>query len=157
MKKNCFPEGFLWGGAIAANQAEGAWNVDGKGMSTADVMPFQDPKDIEQLKDIHGLSDVTDAMIEAAKKSDDENLYPRRHGIDFYHRYKEDIALFAEMGFKVFRFSIAWSRIFPRGDEEQANKAGLAFYSDVINECLKYNIEPLITLSHYEPPLYLCT
>ena len=155
--KKTFPEGFLWGGAIAANQAEGAWNVDGKGPSTADVTPFKDPKDLEQLKDIHGLSDVTDEMIEKALGSDDENAYPRRHGIDFYHRYKEDIALFAEMGFKVFRFSIAWSRIFPKGNEEKPNEAGLAFYNDVIDECLKYQIEPLITLSHYEPPLYLCT
>ncbi len=157
MQEKRFPEGFLWGGAIAANQAEGAWNVDGKGPSTADVTPFKDPKSLEALKDIHGLSDVTDEMIAEALASDDESKYPRRHGIDFYHRYKEDIALFAEMGFKVFRFSIAWSRIFPKGNEEAPNEKGLAFYSDVIDECKKYGIEPLITLSHYEPPLYLCT
>ena len=157
MSEKRFPEGFLWGGAVAANQCEGAWNVDGKGPSTADVTPFKDPQSLDQLKDIHGLSDVTDEMIKEALQSDDENAYPRRHGIDFYHRYKEDIALFAEMGFKVFRFSIAWSRIFPKGNEKQPNEAGLAFYNNVIDECLKYHIEPLITLSHYEPPLYLCT
>lgn len=129
-----FPENFLWGGAVAANQCEGAYNVDGKGLSIQDVLP-------------HGLrSPRTD-------KPTSDNL--KLEGIDFYHRYKEDIALFAEMGFKVFRTSIAWSRIFPHGDEETPNEAGLKFYDDLFDECRKYGIEPLVTISHYETPLYL--
>lgn len=152
-----FPEGFLWGGAVAANQCEGAWNVDGKGPSAADVQLFRDPKSLAELKDTHGLLAINDEMIAQALASDDETRYPKRHGIDFYHRYKSDIALLAEMGFKAFRFSIAWSRIFPRGDEETPNEAGLAFYDKVIDECRSHGIEPVITLSHYEPPLALCT
>ncbi len=129
-----FPEEFLWGGAVAANQCEGAYNVDGKGLSIQDLMP----------KGIVGP--VSDAPTE-------DNL--KLVGIDFYHRYAEDIKLFAEMGFKTFRLSIAWSRIFPKGDELEPNEAGLAFYDKVFDECLKYGIEPLVTLSHYETPLHL--
>lgn len=129
-----FNEGFLWGGAIAANQCEGAYNEDGKGLSIQDIMP-------------HGIvGPISDGPVE-------ENL--KLVGIDFYHRYKEDIRLFAEMGFKTLRFSIAWSRIFPNGDEETPNELGLKFYDNVIDECLKYGIEPLVTLSHYETPLHL--
>lgn len=129
-----FNEGFLWGGAIAANQCEGAYNEDGKGLSIQDIMP-------------NGIvGPISDGPVE-------ENL--KLVGIDFYHRYKEDIRLFAEMGFKTLRFSIAWSRIFPKGDEETPNELGLKFYDNVIDECLKYGIEPLVTLSHYETPLYL--
>ena len=130
-----FPDNFLWGGALAANQCEGAYNVDGKGLSQQDIMP----------RGVQG-------PVTSEPTSDNLKLI----GTDFYHRYKEDIALFAEMGFKVFRFSIAWSRIFPLGDEKEPNELGLAFYEKVIDECLKYNIEPLITLSHYEIPLHLC-
>ncbi|MEL4503444.1 glycoside hydrolase family 1 protein [Luteococcus sp. H138] len=129
-----FPDGFLWGGAVAANQYEGAYLTDGKLPSIQDVMP-------------KGI---------AAPPTDEptpDNL--KLEGIDFYHRYAEDIALFAEMGFKVFRFSIGWSRIFPKGDETEPNEAGLAFYDRVIDECEKHGIEPLITLSHYETPLHL--
>ncbi|WP_414632224.1 glycoside hydrolase family 1 protein [Clostridium sp. UBA1652] len=129
-----FPDDFLWGGAIAANQCEGAYLEDGKGLSIQDIMP----------RGIVGS--VSDGPIES-------NL--KLIGIDFYHRYKEDIKLFAEMGFKTFRFSIAWSRIFPKGDEKEPNEAGLKFYENVIDECLKYGIEPLVTLSHYETPLHL--
>ncbi|MCL6746525.1 family 1 glycosylhydrolase [Kosakonia sp. R1.Fl] len=132
-----FPKDFLWGGAIAANQAEGAWNEDGKGPSIADV--------------VRGgiASGKHDAVI-------DPNLYYASHdAVDFYHRYKEDVALFAEMGFKCFRTSIAWSRIFPRGDETTPNEAGLAFYDSLFDELRKYGIEPVITLSHYETPLAL--
>ncbi|TCC15034.1 glycosyl hydrolase family protein [Kosakonia quasisacchari] len=132
-----FPKDFLWGGAIAANQAEGAWNEDGKGPSIADV--------------VRGgiASGKHDAVI-------DPNLYYASHeAVDFYHRYKEDVALFAEMGFTCFRTSIAWSRIFPRGDETTPNEAGLAFYDALFDELLKYGIEPVITLSHYETPLAL--
>ncbi|PUW21602.1 6-phospho-beta-glucosidase, partial [Cronobacter sakazakii] len=132
-----FPDNFLWGGAIAANQAEGAWNADGKGPSIADV--------------VRGgiASGKHDATIDPAL------YYASHEAIDFYHRYKEDVALFAEMGFKCFRTSIAWSRIFPRGDEQTPNEAGLAFYDALFDELLKYGIEPVITLSHYETPLAL--
>ena len=129
-----FPVDFLWGGAVAANQCEGAYDEDGKGWSTQDLAP----------KGIVGP--ITDHPTE-------DNL--KLQGIDFYHRYKEDIALFAEMGFRVFRFSIAWSRIFPNGDEEVPNEAGLAFYDDLIDECRRHGMEPLVTLSHYETPYHL--
>lgn len=151
-----FPKGFLWGGATAANQFEGGWKEGGKGVSVSDVALFKDPKSLKELLDIHGNCDITDEMIETALNSDDEVYYPKRHGIDFYHHYKEDIALFAEMGFKTFRLSIAWSRIFPRGDEDKPNEEGLQFYDDVFDECAKYGIEPLVTMSHYEPPLAFC-
>lgn len=129
-----FPEGFLWGGAVAANQCEGAYKEDGKGLSIQDVLP----------RGIRG--ERTSVPTEDNKKL---------AGIDFYHRYREDIRLFAEMGFKVFRTSIAWSRIFPNGDETEPNEKGLEFYDRVFDECHKYGIEPLVTISHYETPLYL--
>ena len=129
-----FPDNFLWGGATAANQFEGAYNEDGKGLSIQDVMP----------KGIMG-------SITEEPTSDNMKLI----GIDFYHRYKEDIKLFAEMGFKTFRMSIAWSRIFPNGDELEPNEKGLEFYDKVFDELAKYGIEPLVTLSHYETPLHL--
>lgn len=129
-----FPEGFLWGGATAANQLEGAYDEDGKGLSIQDVMP-------------KGI------MAPPVEGPTPDNL--KQVGIDFYHRYAEDIALFAEMGFTVFRFSIAWSRIFPNGDEETPNEEGLAFYDRVLGELEKHGIEPLVTISHYETPLHL--
>ncbi len=132
--KSKFPKNFLWGGALAANQCEGAYDEDGKGLSVQDVMP-------------HG---IRGAVTEAPTV---DNL--KLEGIDFYHRYKEDIKLFAEMGFKVLRTSIAWSRIFPNGDDEIPNEKGLEFYDNLFDECLKYGICPLVTLSHYEPPLAL--
>ena len=155
--KKTFPEGFLWGGATAANQCEGGWNEGGKGLSASDVYPFRDPKTAEELLDIHSNCDVTDDIIKQALATDDTSLYPKRHGADFYHRYKEDIALYAELGFKVYRMSIAWSRIFPNGDELEPNEEGLAFYDKVFDECAKYGIEPLVTMCHYEPPLKFCT
>ena len=129
-----FPKNFLWGGAVAANQCEGAYQEDGKGLSVQDVLP----------RGIRGSR---------TKLPTEENL--KLEAIDFYHRYPQDIKMFAEMGFKVFRTSIAWRRIFPKGDEEQPNEAGLEFYDRVFEECRKYGIEPLVTLSHYETPLYL--
>lgn len=129
-----FPENFLWGGAVAANQCEGAYLEDGKGLSVQDVLP-------------HGIRGSR------TQAPTDDNM--KLAGIDFYHRYKEDIRLFAQMGFKVFRTSIAWSRIFPKGDETEPNEAGLAFYDRLFDECHKYGIEPLVTISHYETPLYL--
>ncbi|WP_029068999.1 glycoside hydrolase family 1 protein [Jonesia quinghaiensis] len=129
-----FPQTFLWGGATAANQIEGAYQDGGKGLSIQDVTP-------------RGI------MSDRVEKPTPDNL--KNIGIDFYHRYAEDIALFAEMGFTVFRFSMAWSRIFPNGDEETPNEEGLAFYDRVLDELEKYGIEPLVTLSHYETPLHL--
>ena len=129
-----FPDGFLWGGAVAANQCEGAYLEDGKGLSVQDVLP-------------KGLSGPS------SEEPTEDNM--KLIGIDFYHRYKEDIKLFAEMGFKVFRTSIAWSRIFPNGDESEPNENGLQFYDDLFDECHKYGIEPLVTISHYETPLML--
>ena len=128
-----FCDNFLWGGATAANQCEGAYDEDGKGLSIQDVLP-------------KGFGKRTEVPTS-------DNLKLR--GIDHYHRYKEDIKLFAEMGFKVYRFSIAWSRIYPTGEEEMPNEKGLEFYDHVIDECLKYGIEPLVTISHYETPLAL--
>ena len=138
-----FPKGFLWGGATAANQIEGGFGEGNKGLNIADVLPGG--KERLEILSKPGF----DFEIRPDK------YYPNHEAIDFYHRYKEDIALFAEMGFKVFRMSIAWSRIFPKGDELEPNEAGLAFYDDVFDELLKYGIEPVVTISHYEMPLYL--
>ena len=133
-----FREDFLWGGAVAAHQCEGAWQEGGKGISCSDVETAGD--------NVTGAPRrLTDGIIEGED-------YPNHVGVDFYHRYKEDVALFAEMGFKAFRTSIAWTRIFPRGDEKEPNEEGLKFYDDLFDECHKYGIEPVITLSHFELP-----
>ena len=134
-----FRKDFLWGGAVAAHQLEGAYDRDGKGLSIMDVVTGGD---------VNTRRRITGEILKG------EN-YPNHEAIDFYDYYKEDIRLFAEMGFKCFRTSIAWTRIFPNGDEEQPNEAGLKFYDDMFDECLKYGIEPVITLSHFEMPLYL--
>ena len=134
-----FPENFLWGGATAANQFEGGYREGGKGLSTADVMTGGTHTEARRITPI--LEEGT--------------YYPSHEAIDFYHRYKEDIALFAEMGFKTFRMSINWTRIFPNGYELEPNEEGLKFYDDVFAELKKYNIEPLVTISHYETPFGL--
>lgn len=134
-----FPKGFLWGGAVAANQCEGAWNICGKKESICDHLT---------AGSIHKNRKFTSNILA-------EENYPSHEAVDFYHHYKEDIALFAEMGFKVFRLSIAWSRIFPNGNDEMPNEEGLQFYDDVFDECHKYGIEPLVTLSHFEIPYHL--
>ena len=131
------PKNFLWGGA--ANQFEGGYREDGKGLSTADVMT--------------GGTHTTPRRI--TPKLEEGTYYPSHEAIDFYHNYKEDIRLFAEMGFNVFRMSINWTRIFPNGDELEPNEEGLKFYDDVFAELKKYNIEPLVTISHYEMPFGL--
>ena len=134
-----FPDNFLWGGACAANQFEGAWDVDGKGPSIPDMCTNGTHTQSKWLTDhIH-----------------EDRFYPSHEAIDFYHHYEEDIALFAEMGFKVFRTSINWTRIYPTGMEAEPNEAGLAFYDRVFDCCLKYGIEPLVTISHYELPYAL--
>ena len=130
---------FLWGGAVAANQLEGGWNKGGKGVSVIDVM----------TAGANGVPrEITDGVIPGKN-------YPNHEAIDFYGHYKEDTKLFAEMGFKCFRTSIAWTRIFPNGDDEQPNEEGLRFYDDMFDELLKYGIEPVITLSHFEMPYHL--
>jgi len=150
--KPTFPADFLWGGAIAANQAEGAWNVDGKGPSVADAITL---KPNLSVKDYGGHMALTNENIADAFNGRHDELYPKRRGIDFYHHYKEDVALFAEMGFKILRVSIAWSRIFPNGEDAAPNEAGLQFYEDLFRELRHHHIEPLVTLSHYEMPLAL--
>lgn len=148
-----FPEGFLWGGATAANQIEGGWNEGGKGWSVSDAARAKFGHDVQDYSKHNEISSK-DIQI-ALENPDDIVNYPKRHGSDFYHRYKEDIALLAEMGFKVYRMSIAWSRIYPNGDDLEPNEEGLAFYDKVFDECLKYGIQPIVTMSHYEPPLNL--
>lgn len=150
-----FPKDFLWGGATAANQFEGAWNVDGRGPATSDTSRAVAPEERKSMGSEFN-SPMTRAKLDAAF-NDTEGLYPKRWGSDFYHHYKEDIALYTEMRFKTFRMSIAWSRIFPNGDDATPNEAGLAFYDKVFNELNKYGIEPLVTLSHYEFPIHLIT
>ena len=135
-----FPKDFLWGGATAANQCEGAWNLDGKGESISDHVLVAENKRSPRF---------------FTKELKPGGNYPSHEAIDFYHYYKEDIAMFKEMGFKVYRMSINWSRIFPQGDEEAPNPEGLKFYHQVFQECRKYGIEPLVTISHYELPYHL--
>ncbi|NPK31372.1 6-phospho-beta-glucosidase AscB [Escherichia coli] len=140
-----FPEGFLWGGALAANQSEGAYREDGKGLTTVDMIPHGEHRMAVKLG------------LEKRFQLRDDEFYPSHEATDFYHRYKEDIALMAEMGFKVFRTSIAWSRLFPQGDELTPNQQGIAFYRAVFEECKKYGIEPLVTLCHFDVPMHLVT
>ena len=151
--KKGFSDNFLWGGATAANQIEGAYLEGGKGLSTSDYAAYKDP--YAQGKVNNFTFDVSSAELNKYKENPDAFDFPKRRGIDFYHRYEEDIALFAEMGFKVFRLSISWARIFPTGLEDKPNEEGLAFYDKVFDECAKYGIEPLVTMSHYEMPITL--
>lgn len=153
--KTVFPENFLWGGATAANQFEGGSDVGGKGLSVSDVYTFDETIPKERWSD--QWLKMTHKQIEEALNPESKQYYPKRYGIDFYNHYKEDIALFAEMGFKSFRMSLAWTRIFPNGDELEPNEEGLAFYDRVFDELNKYGIEPVVSLSHYEMPLYLVT
>jgi 6-phospho-beta-glucosidase len=134
-----FPKDFLWGGAVAAHQLEGGWDADGRGPSVSDVLT---------AGSVNVPRRITDGVIEGES-------YPNHKGIDFYHTYKDDIALFGELGFKCFRTSISWSRIFPNGDEQEPNEAGLKFYDDMFDTMHKYGIEPVITLSHFEMPYAL--
>ena len=134
-----FPKGFLWGGAVAAHQLEGGWQEGGKGVSVADVMTVGGPGKPRE---------ITDGVLPG-------KLYPNHEAIEFYSHYREDIALLAKLGFKCFRTSIAWTRIFPKGDELEPNEEGLKFYDDLFDEMKKYGMEPVITLSHFEMPYHL--
>ena len=162
VKTMSFPKNFLWGGATAANQCEGAWNVDGRGPALTDVKTggsVNSPRLVTYI-DKDGNPQAQPKMPGGIPEGAhyavlDGYLYPNHDGIDFYHRYKEDIALFAEMGFKTFRMSISWSRLYPNGDEETPNQKGIEFYRNVFNELKKYNIEPLVTIWHFDTPLYL--
>ena len=156
-----FPKNFLWGGATAANQYEGGYLEGGKGLATADVITDGNMNTPRRISIV--LKDGTKKLINrfedvpsGAKAYVDENIYyPSHVATDFYHHYKEDIKLFSEMGFNSFRMSINWSRIFPHGDEELPNEEGLQFYDDVFDECHKYGIEPIVTMIHFDIPLYL--
>lgn len=134
-----FPNDFLWGGATSASQIEGAYRRDGKGLSTADMMPLAQNGEARK---------ITSTILE-------DTYYPSHQAINHYDHYEEDIALFAEMGFKVYRFSFAWTRIFPNGDDAQVNQAGLDFYDKIVDLCLSYGIEPLVTLQHFDTPMGL--
>lgn len=138
---NKFPENFLWGGALAANQCEGGYKEGGRGLTTVDLCPAGE----NRRKVMEGKIDVLRPL--------ENEYYPSHEAIDFYHRYKEDIALFAEMGFKCLRISIAWSRIFPNGDEKTPNEEGLKFYDSMFDEMLKYGMQPVVTICHFDTPI----
>lgn len=166
-----FPEGFLWGGATAANQYEGGYLDGGKGLNTSDVLTagaHTTPRRITWRNPTTGETGSIDYAFGLMQKANifpdgvepavvEGEYYPSHVATDFYHHYKEDIALMGEMGFKTFRLSMNWARIFPHGDDERPNEEGLAFYDAVFDECHRYGIEPLVTLSHYETPLHLAT
>ncbi len=158
-----FPKNFFWGGAIAANQAEGAWNVGGRGPAKTDVttggsntshrlVTWIDKDGNPHANPEWGFTKLPEGAHYAVL---DDYFYPNHDAIDFYHHYKEDIALFAEMGFKMFRMSISWSRLYPHGDENEPNQEGIEFYRNVFQELRKYDIEPLVTIWHFDTPLYL--
>ncbi|GGP11289.1 6-phospho-beta-glucosidase [Oceanobacillus neutriphilus] len=143
MTNNAFPDGFLWGGALAANQVEGAYRKGGKGLTTVDLMPTGEKRKA-----------IMKGFVPSLEPLEGE-FYPSHEAIDFYHHYQSDIALFAEMGFKALRISIAWSRIFPTGEEEAPNEEGLRFYDDLFDTLKKYDIEPVVTLAHFDVPVHL--
>lgn len=145
-----FPAGFQWGGGLAANQFEGAWDADGRGPSQADFTRYNAKLDPTDMELISGL----DTILRWEKEG---GVFPKRWGIDFYHHFREDIALFAQMGMNSLRTSISWSRIFPHGDDAEPNEAGLRFYEEVFRCCHEHGITPVITLSHYEMPMRLVT
>ncbi|HAH62202.1 MAG TPA: beta-glucosidase [Treponema sp.] len=149
--RETFPEKFLWGGAVAANQLEGAWNVDGKGLCVADINEFRDNIDITKKYN----NEISGTYIREALKPDTGRIFPKRWGIDFYHTYKDDLALLAGMGLKAFRTSINWARIFPNGDDAEPNEAGFRFYDNLFGEIIRDGMEPVVTVSHYEMPLNL--
>lgn len=143
MKNFGFPKNFMWGGALAANQCEGAYLEDGKGLTTVDLCPSGKNRENILMGKIENLKPI------------DGEYYPSHEAIDFYHKYKDDILLFKEMGFKCLRISIAWSRIFPNGDDKEANEDGLKFYDNIFDELMKQNILPVVTLCHFDLPVNL--
>ncbi len=149
-----FPTDFLWGVAFSANQAEGAYDADGKGLSQADVVPFAAPGD---YVDLHALMSPTPEQIAQAAATPGTDGFPKRRGALFYERWEEDVELFARLGIRALRLSIAWARIFPNGDDAEPNEAGLAFYERLLRRLREHGIEPVVTMSHYEMPLRLVT
>lgn len=143
MRKQRMPENFLWGGATAANQIEGGWNAGGRGLANVDLLPQG------------GTRDAVMSGQEVRLEFDPALWYPAMEGVDFYHHYQEDLRLLAGMGFKCFRLSIAWTRIFPNGDEAEPNEEGLRFYEDVFRTCRTYGMEPLVTICHFDCPVGL--
>ncbi|MEG0661352.1 MAG: glycoside hydrolase family 1 protein [Anaerorhabdus sp.] len=150
--KKGFPKDFLWGGATAANQCEGAYLEGGKGLCVADILKVQDKGDLKKKSNKETMM----KDIEFALK-DKEGYYPKRYGIDFYHTYEKDLKLLSGIGMNSFRISINWSRIYPNGDDDHPNEEGLQFYDKLVDEIIANGMEPLITLSHYEMPLNLAT
>ena len=153
--KHGFPDDFLWGGAIAANQAEGAWQEGGKGLSVPDV-DWHNPHLVRGGKR-DADSEMTSTRLNELLAIREDWQFPKRSGIDFYHTYKDDLALMKQLGLKAFRTSINWARIYPNGDDEQPNEEGLQFYDDLIDTIVANGMEPIITLFHYELPLQLVT
>lgn len=153
MKKG-FQEDFLWGGAIASSQAEGAFNEDGKGLDTQDLR-YMDPSWTKEQRADKKFKRMTIKKFEEAIKEDGLGKYPFRWGIDFYHKYKEDLALFEEMGMKIFRTSISWARIFPNGDDDVPNEEGIKYYIDLFDECHKRGMKVFATILHYNIPVNL--
>ena len=149
-----FPDGFLWGVAFAANQVEGGFDRGGKGLSQADVIPYRTAGD---YVDISALMKASDATIAQAIASPGAAGYPKRSGSDFFGHWEEDVDLFAEMGLKALRMSIAWSRIFPNGTDAEPNEEGLLFYERLFTRLRAKGIDPVVTMSHYEMPLHLVT
>ncbi len=147
-----FRENFLWGGAVAACQIEGAYDVDGRGLSTSDIHVYDTGLNRKKVRERGGTLEKIEKAV-----NDKEGYYPKRYGIDFYHTYKEDLKLLKELGFKAFRTSISWSRIFPNGDESEPNEKGLQFYDNLIDEIIRNGMEPVITMYHYDIPLGLVT
>ena len=151
-----FPKDFLWGGAIACSQAEGAWNEDGKGLDTQDLRYFDAGWTREQRQKNRDIN-MTTQRFQAALAASDIEHYPFRWGIDFYHTYKEDLALLQELGLKIFRTSISWARIYPNGDDESPNEAGIQYYVDLFTECHKRGMKVFATILHYAAPVHLVT
>lgn len=147
-----FPKDFLWGGAIAANQAEGAWQEDGKGWSIADINLFRGDIPLAKRSNKEMTSEQARFHME-----DTEGRYPKRDGIDFYHTYEDDLRMLAETGMNAFRTSISWARVFPNGDDAEPNEAALQYYDRLIDSIIANGMTPLLTMSHYEMPLALTT
>ena len=156
MKKG-FDKDFLWGGAIAASQADGAWNVGGKGLDTQDCRYLDGSWSHEQVELKHHNDPFSRKEFEAALKDNTDTYYPFRRGIDFYHHYTEDLAMMGEMGMKVFRTSACWARLFPNGDESEPNEEGIAYYRDMLSEAHKNGMKVFLTMLHYDIPVHLVT
>ena len=155
MIKRDYDKRYLLGGAIACSQADGGFREGGKGISTQDLRYLNPAWTPEQIEEKHQKDPFSKKEYDTALKSDGTKYYPFRRGIDFYHHYKEDIKLFAELGLQIFRTSISWSRIFPNGDDAVPNEEGIEYYRDMFSECHKYGIKVFATMVHYDIPVNL--